>query len=129
MRQDPRQGTIDIMDSRYLLVRGRALSVDFVDIFTSMYQTDDGREFAIQVLFDLAFSIGQSDCRLFCQKMQLEDDGIARLSAGPVSFAFAGWAQVNIYPESTPSPDENYVLVYDHPYSFEAHSWMRYVRW
>ena len=30
-----------------------------------------------------------------------------------------------ILPESAPSPDENYFLIYDHPYSFEADAWMK----
>src|SRR5207237_7116843 len=52
-------------------------------------------------------------------------DPIARLSAGPVHFAHAGWAFVDIFPESKPSPDANYFLVYDHPYSFESDAWLR----
>src|SRR5450432_1441124 len=46
------------------------------------------------------------------------------LSAGPIHFAFSGWAFVDISAESRPSPDENYFLLYDHPYSFESHSWL-----
>ncbi len=30
----------------------------------------------------------------------------------------------NISAESNPSPDENYYLLYDHPYSFESDSWL-----
>jgi len=32
---------------------------------------------------------------------------------------------VDISPESKPSPDENYYLFYDHPYSFEADAWIK----
>ena len=39
-------------------------------------------------------------------------------------FAHAGWAFVDISAESNPSPDENYYLLYDHPYSFESDSWL-----
>jgi len=46
------------------------------------------------------------------------------LSAGPIHFAFSGWAFVDISAESGPSPDENYFLLYEHPYSFESHSWL-----
>ena len=49
---------------------------------------------------------------------------IDKLSAGPVHFAYTGWAFVDILPESNPSPDENFFLKYHHPYSFEADSWI-----
>lgn len=44
----------------------------------------------------------------------------SELALGPVHFAHVGWAFVDIFPESKPSPDENYFLTYSHPYSFEA---------
>jgi signal transduction histidine kinase len=50
-------------------------------------------------------------------------DPIARLSAGPVHFAHAGWAFVDISPESNPTSNDDYYLLYDHPYSFESNSW------
>ena len=34
-------------------------------------------------------------------------------------------AYVDIFPESAPTTDENYFLIYDHPYSFEAASFMK----
>lgn len=49
---------------------------------------------------------------------------IERLAAGPVHFAYSGWAFVDILPESNPSPDENFFLKFNHPYSFEADSWL-----
>ena len=52
-------------------------------------------------------------------------DPIARMSAGPVHFSHAGWAFVEILPESRPSPDDECCLVYDHPYSFESDAWVR----
>src|SRR6202008_3222330 len=50
---------------------------------------------------------------------------LSKLSAGPVHFAYTGWAFVDILPESSPSPDENFFLKYNHPFSFEADSWIR----
>jgi signal transduction histidine kinase len=32
---------------------------------------------------------------------------------------------VDISPQSRPSPDEDYFLIYDHPYSFESDTWLR----
>lgn len=51
-------------------------------------------------------------------------DPIDRLAAGPVYFAFTGMARVEILPVSKPSPDENYIPVYYHHYSFEAESYL-----
>ena len=52
------------------------------------------------------------------------DDPIEKLSTGPIHFAYTGWAKVSIKPESRPSPDENYFLIYTHPQSFEADSYI-----
>ena len=50
---------------------------------------------------------------------------IQRLSAGPVHFAFTGWANVEILPESNPVPNENYFIKYVHHNSFEAQAWLK----
>jgi signal transduction histidine kinase len=50
-------------------------------------------------------------------------DPIEKLSAGPIHFSHTGWAFVDIFAESKPTPDENYYLIYDHPFSFEADAW------
>jgi len=42
-----------------------------------------------------------------------------------VHFAYSGWAFVDILPESTPTPDEDYFITYHHPFSFESDSWVR----
>lgn len=127
IKREPSQGTIEISGERYILVRAASMSVDFFDTVLNLYR-DRGKGEAInvarQMLFDIAHAIGRQDARNFHSKMELKDP-IAKLSAGPVFFAYAGWAFVDIFPESKPSPDENYYLVYDHPYSFEAEAWER----
>ncbi|MHC4403042.1 MAG: PAS domain S-box protein [Planctomycetota bacterium] len=123
---DPSQGTIEIGGERYLLVRAASLSVEFFALVRNLFgarREAEADEFARNILFDLAHAVGKSDAQTFHAKMGLEDP-IARLSAGPVHFAHAGWAFVNIFPESRPSPDEDYCLIYDHPYSFEADAWL-----
>ena len=80
----------------------------------------EARSVADNLLYDLAHAIGKADARSFQQKMAVSDP-IANLSAGPIHFAFSGWAFVDISAESRPSPDEDYVLFYDHPFSFESH--------
>jgi two-component sensor histidine kinase/predicted hydrocarbon binding protein len=123
----PSKGTIEINDERYVLVRASALSHEFLNTFRELY-SNRGDEEALNIgkniLFDIAHVIGMEDARNFHKKMKLTDP-ISKLSAGPVHFAYTGWAFVDILPESSPSPDENYFLKYHHPFSFEADSWMR----
>ncbi len=125
-RDDPTRGTIEIFGERYVLVRAASLSFEFFRLARELYgadRTDDADSFARNILFDLAHAIGKSDAESFHRKMELVDP-IARLSAGPVHFAHTGWASVEIHPESHPSPDADYFLVYDHPYSFESNAWL-----
>jgi PAS domain S-box-containing protein len=126
-RFDPTQGTIEIFGQRYLLVRAGSMSVEFFDQIMRLYE-DKGEDEAVAVarslLFDLAHAIGAADARNFHARMAVEDP-IEKLSAGPIHFAHAGWAFVDISPESRPSPDEDFYLLYDHPYSFESDSWLK----
>jgi signal transduction histidine kinase/CheY-like chemotaxis protein len=126
-KDDPGHGTIEIFGERYVLVRAASMSVEFFRLVYELYgpgREAEAEEFARNILYDLAHAIGKSDARNFHAKMGLVDP-IARLSAGPIHFAHAGWAFVDIFPESNPAPDENFCLVYDHPYSFESDAWMR----
>jgi signal transduction histidine kinase/ActR/RegA family two-component response regulator len=122
----PERGTIEIAGERYVLVRAASLSVEFVSLVRSLFgegREAEADEFARNILFDLAHAIGKSDARNFHIKMKL-DDPVARLSAGPVHFAYSGWALVDISPESRAEPSEDYALVYDHPESFESSAWL-----
>jgi signal transduction histidine kinase/predicted hydrocarbon binding protein/ActR/RegA family two-component response regulator len=124
----PEQGTIEIGDERYILVRGAALSIEFFAFIKRLFgagREAEANEFARNMLFDFAHAIGKSDAECFHAKMHLEDP-VAKLSAGPIHFAHSGWAFVDILPESNPSADKNYYLIYDHPYSFEADAWLRH---
>ncbi len=124
---DRTEGSISIAGERYVLVRAASMSTEFFQMMQSLYRDrgeSEARVAASQVLFDFAHAIGRSDARHFHAKMGVVDP-IEKLSAGPVHFACSGWAFVDIHPESTPSPDENFCLVYDHPYSFEAHEWIK----
>jgi signal transduction histidine kinase len=126
-RDDPEHGTIEIFGERYVLVRAASLSVEFFSLVADLYgpgREREADEFARNILFDLAHAIGRSDAQNFHAKMGLVDP-IAKLSAGPLHFSHTGWAFVDIFPESKPSPDEDYFLVYDHPYSFESDAWLR----
>ena len=127
LNMDPSKGTIEINDQRYVLVRASGLSKDFLDTIQKLY-ADRGEAEAMSIgknfLFDIAHVIGMNDAKNFHVTMNLTDP-IAKLSAGPIHFAYTGWAFVDILPESNPTPDENFYLIYNHPYSFEADSWKR----
>jgi len=125
-REDPTKGRIEISGERYVLVRAASLSVEFFSLVRGLYgleREDEADSFSRNILFDLAHAIGCSDARRF-HEITPVDDPIERLAAGPVHFAHSGWAFVDIHPESRPSPDEDFYLLYDHPYSFEADAWL-----
>lgn len=126
-RQDPTCGTIEISGERYILMRAAAMSIEFTELLSGIYREgseSEARILAANLLFDLGHAIGKSDANHFHSHMQVTDP-IERLSIGPVQFAFSGWASVKIDPSSRVMPNENYYLIYDHPYSFEADSWIR----
>ncbi len=125
--EDPEKSSIVISGERYVLVRAASMSVEFFDLVRSFYADkgeDEATAVARNLLYDLAHSLGRSDARAFANKMGVTDP-IERLSAGPIHFSFAGWAFVDICAESRPTPDSDYYLIYDHPFSFEADSWKR----
>ena len=108
-------------------MRAASLSVEFFALVRELYGPGREREaddFARNILFDLAHAIGKSDAQNFHEKMgsSIRSRGSP---PGPVHFAHAGWAFVDISPESRPSPDDDYYLLYDHPYSFESDAWLR----
>jgi len=125
--ENPTEGTIEVFGERYILVRAASMSIDFFEAVTNLYE-DSGPEKANNVarslLFDVAHAIGKMDARNFHKKMGLTDP-IEKLSAGPVHFSHSGWAFVDILPESSPTPDEDYYLIYDHPFSFESDAWIK----
>jgi diguanylate cyclase (GGDEF)-like protein len=124
--ENPDAATISIAGERYVLLRAASLSVEFIELVTKLYQDQgeaEARSVANNLLFDLAHALGRADARAFQAKMGVTDP-IERLSAGPIHFAYSGMAFVEISPESTPSPDEHCFILYDHPFSFESHSWL-----
>ncbi len=119
LKREPENGTISIQGERYVLARATTFSVQLKVILEKEY----GRLAAEKIAYDLGRAAGTQDAEFFIDKLGLEK-GPAALSAGPVHFAYAGWAFVDICPESKPTTDENYFLIYDHPYSFEANSYI-----
>jgi predicted hydrocarbon binding protein len=126
-KEDPTKGTIEISGERYVLVRAASLSVDFFETVRTMYKGKSAKktsDIAAQILYEVAHSIGKADAKNFHSKAHLEN-AIDKLSTGPIHFAYSGWASVDILDESKPSSDENFYLIYDHPYSFESDAWLK----
>ncbi|MGE3620374.1 MAG: response regulator [Acidimicrobiia bacterium] len=126
-RYDPSRARVEIAGQRYLELRADSMSVEFFDQIMRLYEDKGEREalgVARSLLFDVGHALGAADARDFHVRMHLEDP-IEKLSAGPIHFAHAGWAFVEISPESRPAPGEDFYLLYDHPYSFESDSWIR----
>ena len=124
--EDPAKGYIEISGERYILVRAASMSREFFDLVSSLYHDrgeKEARNITFGFLFDIAHSIGKADARRFFDRMGVSDP-IERLSAGPIHFSHTGWAFVEILPESSPTPGEDFYLIYDHPFSFEAHTWL-----
>ncbi|NHJ86851.1 MAG: hypothetical protein FK734_15420 [Asgard group archaeon] len=128
MEWDPANGRILIGGERYLLVRAASMRISFPEALAELMELDEGlnNPHIINVIYHLAKALGTADARKFHFSMGL-DNPIEKLSAGPVHFAFTGWANVDIDAKSKPSPDENFFLMYTHPRSFEADSFI-YIR-
>ncbi len=123
---DPKRGTIEIDGERYLLLRAASLSVEFFTLVRDLFgpgSREQADDFSRNLLFDLAHALGRSDAKRFHERMNLVDP-VERLAAGPVHFSHTGWAFVDILPESRAVPGEDYFLIFDHPYSFEAEAWL-----
>lgn len=119
LEQRPDVGEIRISGERYILARAQTFSVQLRAILEQEY----GRLAAEKIVYNLGRAAGTKDAEFFMERLGLPR-GPTALSAGPIHFAHVGWAFVDIFPESKPTVDEDYYLVYDHPFSFEAHSYL-----
>ena len=114
-RHRPEQGTLHISGDRYILMRAESLYVSWFDALDETF----GEEVARDFIYNRAREIGRSDSRTFSERLALTD-GVDRLASGPVHFAHAGWALVDILADSIPSMDDSYFLHYYHPNTFES---------
>ncbi len=112
---EPARGTIHVGEDRYVLMRAESLYLAWYEAMAEAL----GEEAAYEFIYNTARAIGRSDARTFAQRMGVSSS-LERLSAGPVHFAHAGWALVDIFEDSQPSPDNEYYLHYCHPNTFES---------
>jgi signal transduction histidine kinase/predicted hydrocarbon binding protein len=124
---DPARALIAVDQERYLLVRASAFSIDFLDALVQLY-ADRGEREALSIargfLFDIAHTIGLHDARTMHEKLGCTDP-VDKLTGGPIHFAYTGWSQVLIREGSRLVHGEEFCLLYEHPYSFEADSYRR----
>lgn len=124
---DPESGEITAFGERYVLFRAGSVSLEYLKFVQERY-SDYPKHEAISIgnnfLYDNAKVTGKKDAIAFHKRLNLKEP-VEKLSAGPVHFAFTGWANVEILPESKPVADESYKLVFRHHNSFEAQSWIK----
>ncbi|KIG11761.1 Transcriptional regulator [Enhygromyxa salina] len=119
IERNPERGQIHIQGVRYMLMRTDSMSIELQEELRKTF----GETGARQIRYKLGKACGLRDAKLFAERLRIEDPSM-RLALGPVHFAHVGWANVHIFDESAPQPNEDFFLVYDHPYSFEAASYI-----
>jgi hypothetical protein len=115
MERIPEQGVLRIGGERYVLMRCESLYMTWFEAMANTFGEEAARDF----IYNTAREIGRSDSASFSKRLNITD-GVERLSSGPVHFAHAGWALVEILPDSKPSMDDTYFLHYYHPNTFES---------
>ncbi len=113
--RNPSQGTLHVSGERYVLMRAESFYLAWSEALEASF----GEEVTRELLYNTARAIGRADCASFCERLGVTD-GVARLASGPLHFAHAGWAFVDIHDDSAPSAGDDYFLHYDHPNTFES---------
>ena len=98
-----------------MLMRCESLFWSWFDALASTFGEQAARDF----VYTTAREIGRADSIDFAERLQVVD-GLERLSSGPIHFAHAGWALVEILSDSRPATDSSYFLHYKHPNTFES---------
>ena len=109
----PEQGTIHVGGERYVFVRAESLYLTWFEALADSFGEEAAREF----VYNTAREIGRSDSASFSRRLNLTE-GLDRLASGPVHFAHAGWALVDILEDSRPTTDDEYFLHYYQPNTF-----------
>jgi predicted hydrocarbon binding protein len=111
----PEKGTLRVGGQRYLMLRAESLYLSWYDAMAETFGNEQARYF----IYNIARVSGRSDSADFSKRLNVTD-GIERLSSGPIHFAHAGWAFVEILDDSAPAMDDSYFLHYYHPNTFES---------
>ena len=124
---DPVSGEITVHGQRYILFRSDSMSYEFIDFIKERYSDRSEKEaesIGHNYLYDNSKVIGKKDSIAFNKSLTLKEP-IEKLAAGPIHFAYTGWANVEILPDSNPIPGDDFMLKFQHHNSFEAQSWIK----
>jgi len=111
----PEKGRIEIGGTRFMWAQARGMALAFRDTIADIY----GEKGTEQILYKFGHSLGSEEAKAFIKRFKLKDP-VEKLAAGPVYFAYTGWAFVEFLPSSRPAPNEDCIMTYNHPGSFEA---------
>lgn len=114
----PEAGLFSVAGERYVMYRGASMAVSLRAELERVVGAS-----ADVVIYRFGKACGSADAKRYFEKYGVEDPPM-RLALGPVGFALGGYATVDILPESAPSPDDDYVLAYNHPNSYEAEAYV-----
>jgi hypothetical protein len=118
MNMDIGTGRRTMAGTQYMLIGLEALGVYLKKALDEILDPN-GRNI---IMYKLGFAIGNAEAMRLKELLDLEP-GPEHLIAGPIFAAHAGFVFVKFLPGSNPVPNEEYVLHYDHPGSFEAVYW------
>jgi len=118
-KRNPDCGSITIGSERYVMYRAESMAIALKQQLSSVLGPGAG-----VVIYQIGKATGAADANYYFAKTGIQEPNM-RLAMGPVTFAFGGYANVRILPESLPARDENFLLVYDHPNSYEAEAHIR----
>lgn len=111
----PEKGRVEIGGTRFMWAQARGMALAFRETLTDIY----GEKGAEQILYKFGHSLGSQEAKAFIERFKLKDP-VEKLAAGPIYFAYTGWAFVEFLPSSRPAPNEDCIFTYNHPGSFEA---------
>lgn len=115
-QRNPEEGWIRVDGERFVLVRCESLYLGLFDGMSRRF----GDDAAFEMIYVMARDIGHSDCEAMCSRMGGADNAISCVAGGPPFFAFNGWAAVELLPTTQISTDEDCVIHYVHPNTFES---------
>lgn len=102
-----------------MMVRADSMTMTMAQVLSEVY----GDRGADQIRYRVAKAIGVSEARMFHKRFNVTDP-LEKLGIGPVYFSYSGWAFVHLFEPSQPRPDDQYLLFYRHPNSFEAEPYL-----
>ena len=118
-KRNPEEGSITISSERFVIYRAESMAIAMKEQLTSVLGPGAG-----VVIYQIGKATGAADAKYYFGKTGVKDPA-QRLAMGPVSFALGGYANVTILPESSPAPNDDFLLVYDHPNSYEAEAHLK----